>query len=147
MADNLNPNVAVPAQPADASLISYTHVIYALHSLSLLIGLTSVATIVGSFVFGLPSIIAVIMNYARQSDARGTFLESHFRWQIRTFWFALLWVLVILALSLPLMLVFVGFITLGTGFVVLGIAVLGIWVIYRIIRGWLALGNRRPVIT
>ena len=140
MADNVNPSVTVSGQPVDASLISYAHIIYALHSLSVLIGLTSAVTIVGSFVFGLPSIIAVIMNYARQSDVRGTFLESHFRWQIRTFWFALLWVLVILALSLPLMLIVVGFFTLWIGYVLLGI-----WVIYRIVRGWLALRDHRPV--
>jgi uncharacterized membrane protein len=139
MVESSNPTVTVSGQP-DASLISYTHVIYALHSLSVLIGLTSAVTIVGSFIFGLPSIVAVIMNYARQADARGTFLESHFSWQIRTFWFALLWVLVILALSLPLMLVAIGFLTLPAGYVLLGI-----WVIYRIIRGWLALGDRRPV--
>jgi len=140
MADNVNPSVTVSGQPVDASLISYAHIIYALHSLSVLIGLTSAVTIVGSFVFGLPSIIAVIMNYARQSDVRGTFLESHFRWQIRTFWFALLWVIVILGLSLPLMLVIVGFVTLWIGFVLLGI-----WVIYRIIRGWLALRDQQLV--
>jgi uncharacterized membrane protein len=140
MADNVNPSVTVSGQPADASLVSYTHIIYALHSLSVLIGVTSAWTIVGSFIFGLPSIIAVIMNYARQPEVRGTFLESHFRWQIRTFWFAFLWVLVILALSLPLMLILVGFFTLGIGYVLLGI-----WVIYRIIRGWLALRDQRPV--
>jgi uncharacterized membrane protein len=140
MANDLNPSVTVSRQPVDASLVSYTHIIYALHSLSVLIGLTSAVTIVGSFIFGLPSIIAVIMNYARQSDVRGTFLESHFRWQIRTFWFALLWVIVILGLSLPLMLVIVGFVTLWIGFVLLGI-----WVIYRIIRGWLALRDQQPV--
>ena len=139
MVDSSNPSVTVSGQP-DASLISYTHVIYALHSLSVLIGLTSAVTIVGAFIFGLPSIVAVIMNYVRQADARGTFLESHFSWQIRTFWFALLWVFVILALSLPLMLVAIGFLTLPAGYVLLGI-----WVIYRIIRGWLALGDRRPV--
>src|ERR1700731_1640782 len=139
MANNVNSSVTVSGQPVDASLVSYTHLIYALHSLSVLIGLTSAWTIVGSFIFGLPSIIAVIMNYARQSDVRGTFLESHFRWQIRTFWFALLWGIVILALSLPLMLVLVGFVTLWIGFVLLGI-----WVIYRIIRGWLALRDQRP---
>ena len=139
MVDSSNPSVTVSGQP-DASLVSYTHVIYALHSLSVLIGLTSAVTIVGAFIFGLPSIVAVIMNYVRQADARGTFLESHFSWQIRTFWFALLWVFVILALSLPLMLVAIGFLTLPAGYVLLGI-----WVIYRIIRGWLALGDRRPV--
>jgi uncharacterized membrane protein len=140
MADNLTPSVPVTGQPADASLVSYTHIIYALHSLSVLIGLTSAVTIVGSFVFGIPSIIAVIMNYARVSDARGTFLESHFRWQIRTFWFALLWVVVIFAISLPLMLVLVGIVTFGVGYVILGI-----WVIYRIARGWMALRDQRTV--
>ena len=141
MAENLNPGASVTGQTADASLVSYTHVIYALHSISVLIGLTSAWTIVGSFIFGLPSIIAVIMNYARQADARGTYLESHFRWQIRTFWFALLWVLVILAISLPLIVVFgLGFITLALGYIALGI-----WVIYRILRGWLALRDQRPV--
>jgi uncharacterized membrane protein len=139
MVDSSNPSVTVSGQP-DASLISYTHVIYALHSLSVLIGLTSAVTIVGSFIFGLPSIVAVIMNYARQSDARGTYLESHFSWQIRTFWFALLWVLVILAISLPLMLIVIGIFTMPAGFVLLGL-----WVIYRIVRGWLALSDRRPV--
>jgi uncharacterized membrane protein len=141
MAENLNLSVSVSGQPVDASLVSYTHIIYALHSLSVLIGLTSAWTIVGAFVFGLPSIIAVILNYVRRSDVRGTFLESHFRWQIRTFWFALVWFLIIFTLSLPLMLLFgLGFVTLY-----LGCVVLGIWVIYRIIRGWLALGDQRPV--
>jgi uncharacterized membrane protein len=140
MANNVNPSVTASGLPVDASLISYTHIIYALHSLSVLIGFTSMVTIVGSFVFGLPSIIAVIMNYARRAEVRGTFLESHFRWQIRTFWFALLWALVILALSLPLMLIIVGFYTLALGWLLLGI-----WVIYRIIRGWLALRDHQPV--
>jgi len=140
MAQDLNHSVTVPSQAANESLVSYTHLIYALHSLSVLIALTSALTIVGGFVFGLPSIIAVIMNYARQSDARGTFLESHFSWQIRTFWFALLWLIVVWGLSLPLMLVLVGFATLAIGHVLLGI-----WVVYRIVRGWLALRDRRPV--
>ena len=140
MAENLSPGATLPGQPVDASLITYTNVIYALHSLSVLIGLTSAVTIVGSFIFGLPSIIAVVMNYVRQADVRGTFLEAHFRWQIRTFWFAVLWALVIWAISLPLMLIVIGFATLWVG-----IVALALWVIYRIIRGWLALRERRPV--
>jgi uncharacterized membrane protein len=126
---------------ADPSLISYTHIVYALHTLSVLIGLTSPATVVGSFVFGLPSIVAVIMNYARQSGARGTFLESHFRWQIRTFWFALLWMAIALVASAPLVLV------LGLGVVTfaLAAAVVGVWVVYRVARGWLALRDARPM--
>ena len=138
------PNTAVdPPRSSESQLrglLNYTHWIYALHSLSVLSALLTGRAVALRFAFYLPSIIAVVMNYARQSDVRGTFLESHFRWQIRTFWFALLWVIVILALSLPLMLVLVGFVTLWIGFVLLGI-----WVIYRIIRGWLALRDQRPV--
>jgi uncharacterized membrane protein len=140
MADNFTSGAAYSAQPADSSLVTYTNIIYALHSLSVLIGITTAWTIVGSFVFGIPSIVAVIMNYARQSEARGTFLDTHFRWQIRTFWFALLWAIVIWAVSLPLMLIAVGFFTLWAGYVALGL-----WVIYRVLRGWLALRDRRPV--
>jgi len=140
MVDSSNPSVTVPVREVDPSLVSYTNVIYALHSLSVLIGLTSPVTVVGSFVFGIPSIIAVIMNYARQSEARGTYLESHFSWQIRTFWFAVLWGLVIFGVSLVLMLILIGFVTLPAG-----LALLGVWVIYRVIRGWLALRDRRPV--
>jgi uncharacterized membrane protein len=140
MVDSSNPSVTVPVREVDPSLVSYTNVIYALHSLSVLIGLTSPVTVVGSFVFGIPSIIAVIMNYARQAEARGTYLESHFSWQIRTFWFAVLWGLVIFGVSLVLMLVLIGFVTLPAG-----LALLGVWVIYRVIRGWLALRDRRPV--
>jgi uncharacterized membrane protein len=128
------------SQQPDESLVSYTHVIYALHTLSVLIGVTSPATIVGSFVFGLPSILAVIMNYARQSDARGTYLEAHFRWQIRTFWFALLWMLVAALVSLPLVFAF----GLGIFTFFLAAVIVGAWVIYRVARGWLALRDGRP---
>ncbi len=124
----------------DESLVTYTHVIYGLHSLSALIGLTSAATVVGSFLFGLPSIVAVIMNYARRSATRGTFLESHFRWQIRTFWFGLLLSCIVVGVSVPLMVVLIGFAMLW-----LGIAIVGLWLIYRIVRGWLALRDRQPM--
>jgi uncharacterized membrane protein len=131
---------AATAAPTDESLVAYTHVIYALHSLSGLIGILSAATIVGSFVFGLPSIIAVIMNYARRSATHGTFLESHFRWQIRTFWFALLWLVVVWAVTLPLFVILVGIPLLW-----LGVVAIGIWIIYRVVRGWMALSDRRPM--
>ena len=73
-------------------LVTWTQVIYALHALSLVTGIIGVATVVGAFLTGWPSIIAVILNYLKRSDVRGTWLESHFRWQIRTFWYGLLWV-------------------------------------------------------
>ena len=126
--------------PADPSLITYTHVIYGLHALAALIGVTSAATIAGSFVFGVPSIVAVIMNYARRSETRGTFLESHFRWQIRTFWYAALMSLIVWVVSLPLFIVVIGIATLY-----IGLALIGLWLIYRVVRGWLALRDRRPM--
>ena len=126
-----------PAEPAP-SLVTVTHLVYALHALSLLIGVTTAATIVGAFVFGLPSIIAVVINYAKRGEARGTFLESHFRWQIRTFWFALLWFMV----GAMLLATFIG--------IPLALVIFfadGIWAIYRIGRGWLALRDRKPMYT
>ena len=130
----------VTVQPVEASLVTYTHIIYALHGLAALIGITSAATVVGSFVFGLPSIVAVIMNYARRSAVRGTLLESHFRWQIRTFWFGLLLALIVWTISLPLIPLLIGLATLP-----LGLFLIGIWLIYRVARGWLALRARRPM--
>ena len=118
----------------DPTLVSYTHWMYALHALSALIGFMTAAFIATAFVFGLPSIIAVIMNYVRRSEARGTYLESHFRWQLRTFWFAALWIGVVFLLSLPLFLVLVGFVTFP-----LGVMIVGVWVVYRVARGWLRL--------
>jgi uncharacterized membrane protein len=120
------------------SLVTITHVIYALHAFSLLTGIIGAATIVGAFLTGWPSIIAVIINYIYRRDARGTWLESHFRWQIRTFWFGLLWV--------GLCGVFIVA-TLGIGLLVAWIPMIfvGLWFIYRIASGWLKLLDRRPV--
>ena len=130
------PPMSAEAPHVDESLVTYTHVIYALHALAVIIGLGTFHTIVGSFVGGLPSIIAVIMNYARRSATRGTYLESHFRWQIRTFWYALLWAVVCGMFVLTI---------IGIPLAFLGLAVLGVWIAYRVIRGWLALRDGRPM--
>ena len=105
-----------------------------LHALSALGGVLGAATIVGSFLFGWPSIIAVIINYVTRGDVRGTWLETHWRWQLRTFWFAApgrwaRWLLVLTVIGIPL--------AWSSG------AVLGLWVLYRVIRGWLALVDKR----
>ena len=135
--DSINQDAGpLTTQPSDA-LITTVHVVYGLHAVSVLIGATSIATVVGAFVFGLPSIVAVIINYAMQSEAKGTFLESHFRWQIRTFWFAALWALVAMMLFITIIGIVAAWI------VALGV---GLWVIYRIARGWVALANREPMI-
>ncbi len=127
------------AAPSD-SLVTVTHVVYALHTLSLVIGAFGAASIIGAFVFGWPSIIAVIINYVKRSDVRGTYLDSHFSWQIRTFWWALLMSAIIAVLGLTLAIVLIGF-----AIWIVGFFVLGIWAIYRIARGWMALMDRRPM--
>jgi uncharacterized membrane protein len=124
----------------DASLLRVTHIVYALHALGLAIGAFGAATVLGSFLFGWPSIIAVILNYVYRGQAQGTWLESHFRWQIRTFWFALGWAVLVGLVSLPLTVILVG---IGTW--ILGLALLGLWAVYRVVRGWMALNNGRPM--
>ena len=111
---------------------------YALHAFSAVTGLVSAAFVVTAFLTGWPSIIAVIINYVKRSDVRGTWLDSHFSWQIRTFWFAALWVVVAVIL-------FVTLIGIPVAWVIWVIT--GIWVLYRIIRGWLALVSERPMPT
>ncbi len=126
--------------PIDSSLVTICHVTYALHALGLAIGAFGASSVVGAFLFGWPSIIAVIINYIKRGEARGTWLESHFTWQIRTFWFALLWAAVIGLASAVLLIVLVGF-----AIWVVGLFLLGVWAIYRIGRGWLRLRDRQPV--
>jgi uncharacterized membrane protein len=123
-----------------SSLETWTKVIYALHAFSLLTGILGAATVVGAFLTGWPSIIAVILNYVKRSEVRGTWLESHFRWQIRTFWYGLLWI----ALCI---LFIIG--TLGIGLIIawLPMGIVGLWFIYRVIRGWLALRDGRTMYT
>jgi len=84
--------VSTTSATPDCSLVGWAQLIYGLQALSLLTGILGAATVVGAFLTGWPSIIAVILNYVKRGDVRGTWLESHFRWQIRTFWFGLLWI-------------------------------------------------------
>ena len=127
-----------PAGAPDGSLVTWTNVIYLLHAFSLLTGILGAATVIGAFLIGWPSIIAVILNYVKRNDARGTWVESHFRWQIRTFWFGLLWVAVCALFVIM---------TLGIGILIawLPLAFITVWFIYRIVRGWMALNARRPM--
>ena len=124
----------------DPSLVTVCQVTYALHALGLAIGAFGAATVLGSFLFGRPSIIAVIINYVKRGEARGTWLESHFTWQIRTFWFAMLWGLFVFCAGFLLAIVLVGF-----AIWIIGLFGLGIWAIYRIARGWMRLQDRAPV--
>ena len=102
------------------SLKTLTTVVYALYAATFLAGITC--------------IVAIIINYIKKDDVAGTWLESHFRWQIRTFWFGLLW----------------GFVGALTWIVVIGwfvLAVNFVWLIYRIVKGWLNLNDNKPMHT
>ena len=123
-------------QPVDSGLVRLTHLIYGLHAFSAIMGVVSSATVVTAFLTGWPSIVAVILNYARRRAVRGSFLESHFSWQIRTFWWALAWVV------LAFLLIFT---IIGIPVAFLIIIAIGLGVLYRIARGWLALNEGRPI--
>jgi uncharacterized membrane protein len=115
-------------------------VTYALHAVGLVIGALGASTVIGSFIFGWPSIIAVVINYVKRNDAKGTWLESHFQWQIRTFWYAFLASVLIGAAGAVLAIVLVGFAIWAIGFFMLGI-----WAIYRIAAGWMRLNDGRAI--
>jgi uncharacterized membrane protein len=131
-----NPDqLQTPAQPSD-SLVNVAHLVYALHAWSVLAGIVGTATVVGMFLTGWPSIIAVIINYVKRPDARGTWLDTHFGWQIRTFWYTLLWVVIA---------VVAAFTVIGLPFAIGVAIVITLWVIYRIVRGWIALASAKPM--
>ena len=133
--------MSVPDSSADSNgLRGYVQAMYALHALSVVIGLCSSRYVVWAFVFGLPSIIAVIMNYARRGEAEGSWLRAHFSWQLRSFWYAALWIVASTALFGPFVFIFIGIPLL-----MLAYGLTGLWAIYRIVRGWLALqAGRAP---
>ena len=100
-------------------------------------GLKTIATVVyalqaAGFFLGITWIVAVIIDYVKRDDAAGSWLESHFRWQIRTFWFGLLWGVI----GGVLLLVLIGYLVLLAN---------AVWIIYRIVKGWLRLAENRPV--
>ncbi len=95
------------------------HIVYALYAASL--------------IFQIPSMFGVILAYLKRDDVEGTYLEPHIRWQIRTFWIWLL--LSVIGWTTTVLLV---------GWLILGVAYL--WLVYRIVKGWLRLSNGEPVL-
>lgn len=104
--------------PADRTLRDVTTVVYALQAAGFVVGVTFIA--------------AVVVNYIKRRDVDGTLYASHFDWQIRTFWWGLLWG-------------FVGLLTFwfGVGFLIWIVA--SVWIIYRIAKGWLNLVDGKPM--
>jgi uncharacterized membrane protein len=112
-------SVEMSSEQTEINNKNITQLIYGLYAASLIVGVTW--------------LVAIILNYVKRDDVVGTMYESHFRWQIRTFWFGLLWGVV-------------GFILVfafGIGVIVW--AVSGIWYIYRIVKGWLRLTEGKPM--
>src|SRR5262245_54996634 len=128
------PQVIIPPR----GLVTLTHVLYGMHAFSALMGMLGPMFIVTAFLTGWPSIIAVIINYVKRSDTRGTYLDSHFGWQIRTFWYAVLWAIVAFLLAITVV---------GIPFAWILAVIVGLWVLYRLIRGWLALAAGNPMPT
>ena len=134
MNDNINNNEPPPLPPPEPRMhipeapvanlvpkkdIEITHVIY---------GLMAAGYVTG----GLGTLAAIILNYIKRDEVKGTWLESHFSWQIRTFWWGMLWAV----LSMLLMIVVIGFFT---------IVIVIIWHIYRIAKGWIRLNDGKPM--
>ena len=118
------------------SVVTVSHVVYVLHAFAIVVGIVGSATVIGSFLGSVPSIVAVILNYVKRGGARDTWAESHYSWQIRTFWFALLWLLIAGVLIATVVGALAG--------IPLLIA-LTLWLMYRIARGWLRLLDRKPM--
>jgi uncharacterized membrane protein len=117
----MNDMIATPVDSEREGLSTLTHVMYALHTVSWFSG-------------GIFSVIAMIINYVKRPDLPDEFFRSHFRWQARSFWFTVLWL--ILAAPLWLLLFFPG---------AVAYTVIGLWYLYRFIRGWLAFAEKRPM--
>jgi len=101
-----------------AGLKTITQVVYALQALS--------------FAFGVTALVGLIINYIKRDDVAGTIYQSHFDWQIRTFWWGLLWAVIGMILAIVMV-----------GFAVLFVA--WVWAIYRVVKGWLKLTEGKPV--
>lgn len=123
-------------RPVNGNLVTLTYLIYGLHIFSAVTGIITSAAVVTAFLTGWPSIIAVILNYVKRGDVRGTYLESHFSWQIRTFWFSLLWVVIAGVLFITV---------IGIPLAWVMIFLVGLWVIYRMLRGVLRLLDGRDI--
>ena len=123
-------------RPASSNLVALTYLIYGLHLFSAVTGIITSAAVVTAFLTGWPSIIAVILNYIKRRDVRGTYLESHFAWQIRTFWFSLLWVVIAGVLFITV---------IGIPIAWVMVFLIGAWLVYRMVRGLLRLMDSRAL--
>lgn len=128
-------STTLPRPPVNAALV-----VYALFAIAALAGVASHGFPLFAPLLGLIGIVAVIIAYVKRGDAAGTWVASHFHWLIRTFWWSLLW-----AMLGGLVLVTLGLILIGIPIAYAIWAVDTIWVIYRVIRGYLLFQQSKPV--
>src|SRR5215468_11141978 len=140
MTDSTAPESAAAPTAPSASLISTTLLIYALFGVAAVIALFSHGFPLVAPLMGIVGIVALILAYVKRSDAAGTWLASHYRWLIRTFWFSLLW-----GVIGGLVLVTLGLILIGIPIAFAIWIITTIWVIYRLIRGYLLFNDSKPV--
>ncbi len=131
------PEAAQSEEPVSSALLA-AHIVYGLHAFAIVLGIIGATTVIGGFLGSLPSIIAVIINYLKRGSASGSWAASHYRWQIRTFWYALMWLVIAVLLTVTM----VGA-PIGLGLLL----IVTLWLIYRIARGWLRLLDRQPMYT
>jgi uncharacterized membrane protein len=140
MAEFPVPSSSEPAGALRAPPVSSALLAYALFGVGAIAGLVSSGFPVIAPLMGIIGIIGVIICYVKRDDAAGTWLASHFRWLIRTFWFSLLWAVIGWVVLLTL-----GLILIGIPIAILIWAVAALWVIYRVVRGYLAFNDSKPI--
>ena len=114
----MNEQIVMPGGEKMESLKKLTMVVYALYAFSYFAGITA--------------IIGIVINYIKLEEVTGTWLESHFRWQMRTFWYGLLWAVI----GIATLFILIGFVILFANC---------IWIIYRVIKGWLYFNDNKPM--
>jgi uncharacterized membrane protein len=133
----------VPApvtQPAGNPPIPGTLLAYALMGIGAVAALVSSGFPAVAPLMGLLGVAGVIVCYVKRGDARGTWVASHLRWLIRTFWYSFLWGVVGAVVLLVLGIVLVG---IPIAFAIWVVA--SIWVLYRIVRGYLLFDKSQPI--
>lgn len=135
MADYLPPAAPAAQPPITAALI-----VYALFAIAAISGVVSSGLVTFAPLVVIAGIVGVIIAYVKRGEAQGTWVASHFDWLIATFWWSLLWSLIVVVVGGILILVLVGLIIIPVG-----LALVSIWVIYRVVRGYLAFNRSEPL--
>jgi len=129
------PAVTTRNPPVNGALLAY-----ALFGVGAIVGLISSGLPVIAPLTGVLGIVGLIVAYVNRDEAQGTWVASHLRWLIRTFWFSMLWAVIGWIVLFTL-----GLILIGIPIAILIWAVAAIWVIYRVVRGYLLFSKSQPV--